>query len=632
MGQSCRRCLCPTSAPTGEVPTTDEQIICINPNATFDSFTKEQILAFVKNTRFQSINIGDNFAEKCANIELENTQIIPMILELYQKLLEQFGSYKPPFNRKAKFFLKPTFSMEELSEHLSKQESKEISTSFDSSLLHMPSLIKTMENDLITIKEFDEAFGNKIGKKDIIGVNKLVLKSLSPYLKRRIITALNRLLFNPDIAARTPSVVRASYLYKAAKQGPLNEIGSFRPIISINNIINHFHRILSVRISDYMINNGILDINIQKGGIKGIKSAIVEQVFKIKSVLKDANYSERPAVLVYLDISNAFGNINLNTLFKIMALYDIDEKIINYLREFYANLTYYVSIGNKTSTEFKWTDGLVQGCALSPILFVTALNYVLAHLDHTYKSTHGYTFDNGTNILFTAFVDDICLICNSIDHAQEVLDHLCELFGQVGLPLNKDKCAYQMVHQSVTDLTLTPRHLDLTEFDLVDNFKYLGEYVSVDGTSTYSYNNLLRWTIGRLKYLNKKKYSAQKKGEIFTQYIFPHIQKKLALMYDLNTAQRFKILFTVKSYAFKWISDLSEMPLFVDITPVLDKSYDEVINSLPDDLFDTELESTVDLTNHIFRCDSFRLKYEDTDDQELDVEMEQLDELTESNV
>jgi len=605
-------------------------------NQSFDSMDVQTILAFVKSRKFKGIKISDSFADDCASIELENRKIIPIALELHQKLLELLGEYTPPPRHlkpaeRMMFFMKPKFSMSELEEFLNTPTESADPIPFDSSLLVMPTdtsdLFNPMEVDVITLQEFDDAFGKKLGKKDMIGLSKLILKMVPTYIKRRIITALNRHYFNPELAASTPSIVRVSYLYKVARKGPLDSISSFRQIVSVNNMINHFHRILGIRFSQYMIKNQILDTTIQKGGIKGIKSAIVEQVFKIKSVLKEANASEspKPCVLHFLDISNAFGSVRLDALYQILELYGADHKFIQYLKTLYSNLTYHVGINGQTSSEIKWIDGLIQGCPLSPTLFVTLLNYVLVYLDTTLKETHGYAFDNGTKILLTAFVDDICIICNSVNHAQEVLDQFVQFAQMLGLPLNRSKSAQMMIGTSLSDLTVTHRSLSLADLEIVDTFKYLGEYVSADGTSSYSYNQLLCWTIHRLKSLNKKKCSLQRKADIFNEFILPNIQKKSALMYDISTSKRYQLLFIVKKYALKWINQ--ELPLFIDISPLIEKSSDTVINSLPDELFDTDLSDNIDLTNHIFKNDSFRLKYNDDDEIIIDAELENLSEL-----
>ena len=96
-------------------------------------------------------------------------------------------------------------------------------------------------------------------------------------------------------------------------------------------------------------------------------------------------------------------------------------------------------------------------------------------------------------------------------------------------------------------------------------------------------------------------------------------------MYDISTSKRYQLLFIVKKYALKWINQ--ELPLFIDISPLIEKSSDTVINSLPDELFDTDLSDNIDLTNHIFKNDSFRLKYNDDDEIIIDAELENLSEL-----
>ena len=97
--------------------------------------------------------------------------------------------------------------------------------------------------------------------------------------------------------------------------------------MAIPNILNLFHRILKNRLYDYLMANHYLNKTIQKGGIVGQKYPIFKQFFKIKNVLKDANLKKKSCVVLFLDITDAFGSIKLDRLYQILTLLQFHQMI-----------------------------------------------------------------------------------------------------------------------------------------------------------------------------------------------------------------------------------------------------------------------------------------------------------------
>src|SRR5690606_13129510 len=234
---------------------------------------------------------------------------------------------------------------------------------------------------------------------------------------------------------------------------------------------------------------------------------IFKQFFKIKNVLKDANLKKKSCVVLFLDITDAFGSIKLDRLYQILTLYKVDPKCIDYLRTFYESLDFYVDLNGNATDPFKWVDGLIQGCSLSPLLFMLAMNYLFNYIDTKHNDTCGYDFGDSVNstvetsmenvanniaenftfanscevnptkdiipvtrssnkLLLTAFVDDVGVTCKDIATAQTVFDDFNRVCEMLGLRINKSKCAMMLVNQ--TD----PVPESLSDIPIVTDFKY----------------------------------------------------------------------------------------------------------------------------------------------------------------
>jgi hypothetical protein len=578
-----------------------------------DEFTKEQIIEYIKTLKPKNLNLPNDYAERLKDFEIENTDLIPMCIELYQKLLDTFGEYKPSSEKSKKvqkmFFVRGKFDPNDVKKSI-ESPVENISTPIKMADIFLPQpSIVFMKNDDITVTEFTDSFSNILSKKDMMGVNKKVLKEMPTYLKVRFVNTLNKMMNDLTIVDKN-SLGKASYIYKTSKRGPTNDINSFRQIISIPNSINHFHRILGLRLSNYMHINKFIDTNIQKGGVTGQKYAIFEQFYKIKNVLKHANKEKKSCAILFLDISNAFGNLDLQNLYTILEGYHVDKNFINYLKEFYSKFEYYVdTAGIKTET-FKWKNGLVQGCSMSPLLFVIALNYILKYIDDEFKDTHGYDFGS-VKILLTAFVDDICIICKNAESAEIVYNKLNELLKMLGLPINKSKSAIMTVND------YSPMNSELANIQKVNSYKYLGEYITNDGTCTESYIQFLIGISRKLKTLDlKTKMTNSDKLEIFNKIIVPWVQRKTMAMYDLKLNNRLKIISVIKRYLEKWGSDGS-VNIFTNVLSIINDSDDNIISGVKfeDPEFDAELEDNIDVANYVLKNSNIKIEYSQIDDE-----------------
>ena len=590
-----------------------------------DIYNKIQLLDFLKNLKPKSIHFPDDFNEKMMDIEIENSQLLPMCMELYQKMYESFGEYKPIIDtskiKKRFYFVRPKFEIDQVKKSIETIKPI-IHSDIDTNLLKINPFIVSMKMDDINLDEYDNSFNNNLAKKDMMGLNKNILKHMPKYMKIRFINTFNKIL-NDLSKVDKISLGRGSYIYKAGKHGPTNDINSFRQILSIPNAVNQLHRILVLRLNNFLHLNKYMDTNIQKGGITGQKFAIFEQFFKVKNVIKNANKNKKSCAILFLDIRNAFGNLNLKNLYKILELYHVDAKFIAYLKEFYVHFEYYVDTqGIKTET-FKWNDGLIQGCSLSQLLFVLAMNYILTHIDTEYKNNLGYDIDGITKILLTAYIDDICIICKDIGSLNIVYKKLSQLLKILGLTINKEKCAIMVINDK------TNNHDDFDQIQKVNVFKYLGEYLSNDGSSTESYTQFLRFVTRKLKVIDGKNLLNEDKLKMFDTYILPWIQRKTLTMYDISMTKRLKIISLIKPYLEKW-GHCESINIFSNITPIINDSIDIVISNVKfdDKDFDNELEQNIELANYVLKDTSIKLEYSQINENfQLDIDLEDYDEI-----
>lgn len=573
-----------------------------------DSYDKDQLLNFIKRQeQIGNLIIDDTLQIKLKNIELENSEILPMCIEFYEylkrhcdrRLVEEEDNKK---KKQRQFFIKPRFGMDK-SDGLIVDRKQEI-PAIDIYLYNIPKPSKKMIFNEITLDEFNNSFTNIVTKKDMMGISKKMIQNMPLYMKRRFINKFNDHLFL-KMNAGNLAIGRASFIYKAAKKGPTNDIKSFRQIVSIPNIVNHFHRILTDRLDTFINENKLLDTSVQKGGISGQRFGIFEQFFKVKKVLKDCNKKGKAAAVLFLDVTNAFGNIDRSNMFRILREYSVDLNLVWYIESFYNNLEYYVKLNNQTSEFRKWKTGLVQGCPLSPLLFVLSLNFILKYLDSKHKAARGYDL-GPVKMLFSAYMDDICIVAKDVQALSELYEEFSTLIAYLGLPISIDKSGLMVVNDD------TPLPENLQGFAKIDKYKYLGEYIYKDGQTSESFSLFLKNLVGKMNSLER--YADINGTDLrlptFNQCVVPFIQRKMLIMYDLNDNQRLKIIGIIKESLNKWGVE-NTLQIFSNINKILNVSDDVVITKLDfnEDDVDNDLEKNVNVANFVMNSQKINISY-----------------------
>ena len=290
----------------------------------YDGYSKEELMKFIRQIERKNLLIDNHFQEIMNDIELENSELVPMCVELMQKILAKCDEINNENDGKRKikkkFYVRPQFEESAIEKQF--QEGTKVleeHDKFDSNCLNFTEVSEPrfkFDDSEITLDEYNSSFPDVVSKKDMMGLTKKILLSLPDYHKRRLINAFNKIVQQEESVDKN-AFGACTFIYKEAKNGPRNDINSFRKIITIPNIINHFHRAYALRMTKYFRENNYLDTTIQKGGLSGESAPVMQQIVKVKSVIKDVLQKNKKCCILYLDISDAFGSINRDAVFAI---------------------------------------------------------------------------------------------------------------------------------------------------------------------------------------------------------------------------------------------------------------------------------------------------------------------------
>lgn len=553
-----------------------------------DGENKQKLISIIDTVERKRCDIDKDTKLKMNNFKLESSNLIPMAIELAEKThaIAKKAEFKQSFGRRKKS-VKPEFEMNiAINKHTSTvTPTQEVIQQNPVPNNNVDDPFIPLNMGSITIKEFNDALeGISLGT-DSMGMARNILQNCSVKHKTKIINCYNKLL-NSKASVDTINFGESYYVYKNAKKGQPDDISSFRSIVSFPLVVRLFHRILMLRLADYFSKNDMIDTVIHKGGVKGVKYGILQQIYKVKNVIKHANIEKKAAAIVFMDISNAFGNIQLESLFNIMKKYKIDDKFITYIRSFYKTFQYTIKTNKWKTDTLDWKNGIVQGCPLSALLFTLAMNYIMDDINKRYIKTHGYNI-NGTRCLFTTYLDDVCIMSNSSQGLKIVFNELREKLKTIGLSLNLNKCGAMYINTTEGEHALDI----VTKKDMT----YLGEILQENGNSDKAYTKAITTLRGQMIRLDKTtRLTNEERVKVFNKTSLPFIRTKLASLYNIEKNKKIGIIDYVNYYLSKW--GQSEFINVMEDSTNLFKSTNDDIVKIANDI--NSKDSNINVSNN----------------------------------
>ncbi len=263
-----------------------------------------------------------------------------------------------------------------------------------------------------TIEELDWAI-KKLKRGKAIGADKIpneFLKAAGPIFRLKLLAILNEILTLESI----PEVWRQSRLCMLPKKGDLSLLDNYRGIAINSNIGKLFTKLLGARLEADVELKQLLG-KIQHGFRRGFQCA--DALYILNRIM--AEHGQRPGLaMAFLDIRKAYDKVNREKLWQKMEQLGYGGKLLRILKALYKDLTAVVTLDDVTSEPIRMSQGLKQGCVLSPLLFALYISDLGKQLEESGK---GYQI-HGVTIPGLFFADDMALVARSEGELQELLD------------------------------------------------------------------------------------------------------------------------------------------------------------------------------------------------------------------
>uniref|UniRef100_A0A1X7V0K1 Reverse transcriptase domain-containing protein n=1 Tax=Amphimedon queenslandica TaxID=400682 RepID=A0A1X7V0K1_AMPQE len=161
---------------------------------------------------------------------------------------------------------------------------------------------------------------------------------------------------------KAPSSWCVGNLILIYKKGDITCPSNFCPIALTSTVGKLFHCILANRLERYLLQNGYINPNLQKGFISGV-DGVLENILSLNSILNISNCHNLPLFMTFIDLRNAFGSIHHSLINDVLHTVNLPP-IILYITNLYSKLSASIITRQWSTPSFKISRGVFQGFKL----------------------------------------------------------------------------------------------------------------------------------------------------------------------------------------------------------------------------------------------------------------------------
>ncbi|CAH2107788.1 unnamed protein product [Euphydryas editha] len=293
---------------------------------------------------------------------------------------------------------------------------------------------------------------------------------------------------------KIPDFIATGITYMLPKSQISPQPSQYRPITCLPTIYKILTSAITTKINKHVEQHNIIAEE-QKGCRRG-HMGCKEQLIIDSTIHKHATSKNKNLHCTYIDYKKAFDSIPHSWLIKILQIYKINPKIINFLRDIMSRwkTTLYLTANptNITSREIAIRKGIYQGDSLSPLWFCLALN-PLSHLLRGCRAGYCLKSDiQDTIVSHLIYMDDIKLYGKTEREMQKLIDTTAQFSKDINMEFGLDKCRTLHIKRG----RIRPGNYAVNDTDIItameptELYKYLG-YKQLKGLDHTEIKNTL---------------------------------------------------------------------------------------------------------------------------------------------
>eukprot|EP00757_Euglenozoa_sp_SAG-D1_P016455 gene16455-5029_t len=213
---------------------------------------------------------------------------------------------------------------------------------------------------------------------------------------------------------------RTKLIHKPGK--PEEELASYRPISILPCMTRIVNNILALRFFHSVKHT--INTKRQRGFILNLPGRDLHQM-EVEYVLHHTRNT-----VAMIDVKDAFGQLSHQAVDQTLRMLNLPEWFQRYVSNLYAGASTVVQNGTKSVGPFAIRRGVLQGCPLSPLIFIVCVERALNKIERLAKEN---------NVEVRAFADDI-ILDGTTEGVTLVMNALVEALADLNLQVQPTKC------------------------------------------------------------------------------------------------------------------------------------------------------------------------------------------------
>ena len=375
--------------------------------------------------------------------------------------------------------------LNDLYEHLKNINTENRNEAAGDNLNHAHENLNNMNNEInqcITESEIHAAV-QKLKNNKSHGSHNILNEHIKStiHIMAPVYTKLFNIIFDSGLVPDSWTLGDILPIYK--NKGNIHHPENYRPITILSCFGKLFTSILNTRITKYVEESGTLN-SCQAGFRKGFSTT--DNLFVLQSLIDIAKANKSKLFCAFIDFKQAFDTVWRTGLWNKLLNTNINGKCFTFITNMYKNIKSRVKTAEGTSAFFPCQTGVRQGENLSPLLFSIYLNDLREYLDaNKVPGIPCETIDENVyvfiKIIVLFFADDTVIFGNSKEDLQLALNVFSKYCDDWKLTVNISKTKV-MVFSGGRLPSNIRFHFKNTELQVVNEYKYLGIFVSRTGT------------------------------------------------------------------------------------------------------------------------------------------------------
>ncbi|KAF4649282.1 hypothetical protein FOL47_002231, partial [Perkinsus chesapeaki] len=325
------------------------------------------------------------------------------------------------------------------------------------------------------------------------GVRMVWLKLYCDLIAPALARCYQRILNNPETSPAWFTTARCHLTPKKVPEGQQRLPRHYRPISCLPTTYKVFTRVIYDSLYTHCEKSALIMPREQQGG-RSHSMGCLHQLWLDSLATHHIRQARHRCAIAWVDLERAYDGLLPAWVDYWMAKYKLAPNFRSWLTTTRQNWRVQLQRGGETVAQaVPVRRGLLQGDALSVLVFILATSPLTAALKHAHGAyCFGRPRPGGPEISHLAIIDDYKIYCRGARELGEKLKILSRVSNKAGLGVSKPKCAWLSVRNGVPEarndalLNAPPELQDVPYLENDATYKYLGiEQALVPGPETY---------------------------------------------------------------------------------------------------------------------------------------------------